>query len=91
MAEKAARKQEKDYTSEVDSLIPELEGLVKVCSNAEVSSKCKDRLISVSVYPTCWLHNLSRSGWKGSGCSGQVSRDGEADPKCKSRLHRVSS
>jgi len=35
MAEKAARKQEKDYTSEVDSLIPELEGLVKVCSSGE--------------------------------------------------------
>ena len=30
MAEKAARKQEKDYTKEVDTLIPELEGLVKV-------------------------------------------------------------
>ncbi|KAG7529685.1 hypothetical protein FFLO_05491 [Filobasidium floriforme] len=29
MAEKAARKQEKDYTAEVDTLIPELEGLVK--------------------------------------------------------------
>lgn len=30
MAEKAARKQEKDFTAEVDKLVPELEGLVKV-------------------------------------------------------------
>jgi hypothetical protein len=32
MADKAARKQEKDYTGEVDKLVPELEGLAKVCA-----------------------------------------------------------
>jgi hypothetical protein len=36
MAEKAARKQEKDYTTEVDALITELEGLVKVCQGMTI-------------------------------------------------------
>jgi len=62
------RKQEKDFTKEVDELLPETSTLAKVCRVA---------------YRVCYQFNplftLVRSTFR---CLGEIARIGEADTKC---------